>query len=32
MQVVRDFCCHSNAICEDCRFPDLVKSLGQAGR
>ena len=31
MQVVRDFCCHSNAICEDCRFPELVRSLG-AGR
>ncbi len=28
MQVVRDFCCHSNAICEDCRFPELVRSLG----
>ncbi len=28
MQVVRDFCCHSNAICEDCRFPELVKALG----
>ncbi len=27
MQVVRDFCCHSNAVCEDCRFPELVKSL-----
>ena len=28
MQVVRDFCCHSNAICEDCRFPELVRSVG----
>ncbi len=26
MQVVRDFCEHSNAICTDCRFPDLVRS------
>ena len=26
MQVVRDFCEHSNAICADCRFPDLVRS------
>jgi hypothetical protein len=26
MQVVRDFCEHSNAICTDCRFPDLVHS------
>ena len=25
MQVVRDFCEHSNAICADCRFPDLVR-------
>jgi Protein of unknown function (DUF2851) len=25
MQIVRDFCDHSNAICEDCRFPELVK-------
>jgi Protein of unknown function (DUF2851) len=24
MQIVRDFCEHSNAICADCRFPDLV--------
>ena len=26
MQIVRDFCEHSNAICADCRFPDLVRS------
>jgi hypothetical protein len=26
MQIVRDFCDHSNAICENCRFPDLVKA------
>lgn len=25
MQIVRDFCQHSNAICEDCRFPELVR-------
>jgi hypothetical protein len=25
MQIVRDFCDHSNAICEDCQFPELVK-------
>lgn len=24
LQVVRDFCSHSNAICEGCRFPGLV--------
>jgi hypothetical protein len=26
MQIVRDFCEHSNAICVDCKFPDLVQS------
>ena len=26
MQIVRDFCEHSNAICTDCRFPELVRS------
>ena len=26
MQIVRDFCEHSNAICADCRFPELVKA------
>jgi hypothetical protein len=25
MQVVRDFCVHSNAVCEHCRFPELVR-------
>jgi Protein of unknown function (DUF2851) len=25
MQIVRDFCGHSNAICADCRFPELVR-------
>ena len=25
MQIVRDFCEHSNAICDDCRFPELVR-------
>ena len=29
MQIVRDFCEHSNAICSDCRFPELVQSLKQ---
>jgi len=24
MQIIRDFCEHSNAICADCRFPELV--------
>ncbi|MBA4147053.1 MAG: DUF2851 family protein [Verrucomicrobia bacterium] len=30
LQIVRDFCEHSNAICENCRFPDLVKQIKQA--
>jgi hypothetical protein len=25
MQIVRDFCEHSNAVCENCRFPELVR-------
>jgi hypothetical protein len=24
LQIVRDFCDHSNAVCENCRFPELV--------
>jgi hypothetical protein len=24
MQIVRDFCDHSNAVCAECRFPELV--------
>jgi hypothetical protein len=30
MQIVRDFCDHSNAACESCRFPDLVRAIPQA--
>jgi hypothetical protein len=25
MQILRDFCGHSNAVCDDCRFPELVR-------
>jgi hypothetical protein len=25
MQIVRDFCEHSDAVCSDCRFPELVR-------
>jgi hypothetical protein len=25
MQIVRDFCDQSNALCENCRFPELVR-------
>jgi hypothetical protein len=24
LQITRDFCDHSNAICEQCRFPELI--------
>lgn len=27
LQILRDFCAHSNALCENCRFPKLVLSL-----
>jgi len=26
MQIVRDFCDHTNAICDNCQFPQLVKA------
>ncbi|HVU26716.1 MAG TPA: DUF2851 family protein [Verrucomicrobiae bacterium] len=25
LQIVRDFCAHSNAVCEHCRFPELAR-------
>jgi hypothetical protein len=33
LQIVRDFCAHSNALCQNCRFPGLVERLraGAAG-
>lgn len=27
LQIVRDFCDHSNSICDQCRFPELVRGL-----
>lgn len=27
IQIVRDFCDHSNAICDNCRFPEFVKDM-----
>ena len=27
IQIVRDFCDHSDGLCENCRFPDLVREL-----
>ncbi len=29
LQIVRDFCAHSNALCQACRFPDLVRQAGR---
>ena len=26
LQIIRDYCDHSNAICDQCRFPELVRS------
>jgi hypothetical protein len=31
IQIVRDFCDHSNALCQVCQFPGLVKEWTQAG-
>jgi hypothetical protein len=31
IQIVRDFCDHSNAICENCKMPELVRGLGHGG-
>ena len=31
LQIVRDFCEHSNAICTDCRFPELVRGWTVTG-
>ena len=28
LQIVRDFCDHSNATCDGCSFPELVKNWG----
>lgn len=30
LQIVRDFCENSNALCENCRFPELVRSWGNS--
>jgi len=29
IQIVRDFCEHSNSVCEDCKFPQLVQQFKQ---
>jgi hypothetical protein len=28
LQIVRDFCDRSNAVCAECRFPDMVRQIG----
>jgi hypothetical protein len=28
LQIIRDFCEHSNALCDNCEFPELVRSFG----
>lgn len=30
IQIVRDFCDHSNAVCENCRFPGLARNFSAA--
>ena len=30
MQIGRDFCEHSNAVCDNCRFPELVRGRNQS--
>jgi len=32
IQIVRDFCDHSNAACEHCRFPEMVRAAGARER
>jgi hypothetical protein len=29
LQIVRDFCEHSNALCENCQFPEAVRQWQQ---
>ena len=31
LQIVRDFCENSNALCDECRFPELVRRVGTGG-
>jgi hypothetical protein len=32
LQVIRDFCDHSNALCAECKFPELVRGRLAAGQ
>ncbi len=31
LQIVRDFCDHSNAVCADCKFPEMIKNWEMQG-
>jgi uncharacterized protein DUF2851 len=31
LQILRDYCEHSNAICQDCKFPELVRNWATPG-
>ena len=31
LQIVRDYCSHSNAVCADCLFPELVREYAAMG-
>jgi hypothetical protein len=30
IQLVRDFCDHSNSICQECKLPDLVRDFSRS--
>jgi len=32
LQIVRDFCDHTNAVCDACPFPDVVRRSYAAGK
>jgi len=32
LQIVRDFCEHSNAVCAECRFPEIVRKWQRDGK
>jgi hypothetical protein len=32
IQITRDFCDHSNAVCEQCRFPELIAGWSGGAR
>jgi hypothetical protein len=32
LQIIRDFCEHSNALCDNCEFPELVRGFGGQSR